>query len=373
MREIGFWDYTCPGNGSLEEYTCDEWDVLLDDMAAGEVNSLVLCVKWLTTGYRSCYPWLDQDPRCSAIASDNAVVHHALQGARGRGMRTWLLVVASIFDTQAFGLPPTHPGATWGAYGQYDPDLPGVDARMVALCEEITDLFGAEADGMVIELETCDGAGEHRVPLYNAWAAEYNRPDFDAISRITLEPRSYPFLDWRDFTTDRRAVMLTRLESAIRARGFAGELSTIVEVGNADGVLVRNVNLERLARALPGWSLTTYDSIYDRRINRLSSMDFCVVQPHALGCAVNYLTRGVMTFGANWEEHTDNLDDQWRMSIEDALAFPPERFWFMGADARTDDGLVCNRAKLPAWGYPDGCAARLALMRMLREMGAVPF
>ena len=66
MREIGFWDYTCPGNGSLERYTKADWDELLDDMVVGGCNSFVRCVKWLTTGYRSQLPWLDQDPPCTA-------------------------------------------------------------------------------------------------------------------------------------------------------------------------------------------------------------------------------------------------------------------------------------------------------------------
>ena len=55
MKEIGFWDYTCPFNGSLERYTNQDWDVLLEDMANGGFNSLVLCVKWLTTGYRVAF------------------------------------------------------------------------------------------------------------------------------------------------------------------------------------------------------------------------------------------------------------------------------------------------------------------------------
>ncbi len=369
MREFGFWDYTCPGNGSLEGYTIPEWELLLDDMAAGGMNSLVLCVKWLSTGYRSRLPWLDQQPGVTAIASDNAVVHHALRGARARGMRTWLLVVGSIFHAGSFGLAPANPGARWGEFAQYDLDQPEVAERIELLFDEITALFGAEADGIIAELEFCDGSAPHRIPLYNAWAATEGRPDYDAITRIALEPRSYPFLDWRDFTTDRRAAMLRRIAAVVRGRGFSGALATIVEVGNCDGVLVRNVSLPRLRAALPEWGVVTYDSVYDRRINRLSSMEFCVTQPRALGYEVNFLTRGVMTFGANWSDISDSLDEQWRMSLEDTLAFPPDRLWFMGADACTDDGQVCNRAKLPQWGYHDGRTARLALMRLARELG----
>jgi hypothetical protein len=105
MKEIGFWDYTCPRHGSVERYTESDWDILLDDMAVGGFNSLVLCPKWLTTGYRSSHGWLDQDPSCSAIALDNRPIHHALAGAQQRGIKTWLLIVATIFPTREFQLP----------------------------------------------------------------------------------------------------------------------------------------------------------------------------------------------------------------------------------------------------------------------------
>lgn len=46
MREIGFWDYTSPGGGGgLETYPREDWDRLLDDMAAGGLNSLALGIK----------------------------------------------------------------------------------------------------------------------------------------------------------------------------------------------------------------------------------------------------------------------------------------------------------------------------------------
>jgi len=371
MQEIGFWDYTCPGNGSLERYTRADWDLLLDDMAAGGMNSFVLCVKWITTGYRSALPWLDQDPLVTAITSDNALIHHALRGARARGMRTHLLVVGTIFPVAAFGMEPTHPLARWGDYGHFDPDLPGVTERILQLFAEVATLFGAEVDGIIAELECSDGAGPHRIPLYDAWAKAEGRRSFAEITQIPLEPRSYPFLEWRDFTTERRVVLLRQVADTLRHCGFTGAVETLTEVASCAGVMVGNVNLERLRVGLPEWELVTYDSIYDRRINRLASMDFCIVQPQALGFHVSYLTRGVMTFGANWSEISDSLDDQWRMSLEDALAFRPQRLWFMGADARLD-GMVCSDVKLPQWGYPDGRTARLALMKMAREMAVRP-
>jgi hypothetical protein len=86
IKEIGFWDYTCPRNGSLERYTQTDWVELLDDMVVGGFTSSMLCVKWLTTGYRSKLSWLDQDENCTAIATNNDLVHHALQEARKRLM-----------------------------------------------------------------------------------------------------------------------------------------------------------------------------------------------------------------------------------------------------------------------------------------------
>ncbi|MCX7934724.1 MAG: hypothetical protein N3A66_05640 [Planctomycetota bacterium] len=366
IQEIGFWDYTCPEHGSLERYSAADWTALADDMAAGGFTSFVLCVKWLTTGYRSRLPWLDQDERCTAIATNNELIHHARREIKRRGLRLWLLVVATEYRLTNFGIPPAQTATIFRDFAAYDPDQPGVAERILALCEEVVELFGAEADGLIIEMEYCDGEAPHRLPLYEAWAAENQRPEFGRLKEIALEPRCYPFAHWRDFTTDRRIAMLRRIEDTVRGRGFPGRLATICEVDNMDGALVRNLNLARLRAALPDWTLVTYDSIYDRRVNRLATMDFCVAQPRQLGFQVAFLTRGVMTFGANWSDRADSLEEQWRMSLEDAARHQPDILWFMGSDARLD-GLVCSAAKLPAWGFADGRTARLRLMQMARE------
>ncbi len=368
MEEIGFWDYTCPLNGSLERYTTSDWDVLLDDMVAGGFNSLVLCVKWLTTGYRSHFPWLDQDPTCSAIATDNSIVHYALQGARQRGIHTWLLVVASIFETKAFGLP----GAVdyWpGGYSAYDLDCPGLAERMDLLFSEVVDLFGHETEGMVVELEFCDGEAPHRIPIYNEWSRLNNRPDFEAIKAIRLEPRQFPFQHWRDFTTSRRIETLKHIELVLKQHGFTGNLASIIEIDNQPAAVLGNVNLEMLHAALPHWSVVTYDSIYDRRRNRLATMDFCIHQPRLAGLEVNYLTRGVMTFHIPPELGATTLQEQWRLELEDAAQHRPDRLWFMGADCRTA-GLVCNDQELAGWGFPDGRSARLHLLKSAQHLSA---
>lgn len=367
MHEIGFWDYTCPRNGSLERYTKDDWDILLNDMAAGGFNSLVLCVKWLTTGYRSRLPWLDQDAACTAISSDNAVIHHALQGARKRGLHTWLLVVATIFPAGIFDLPGGSPYGWIPEFTVYDLDTPGLNDRLAQLFGEIVALFGAETDGLVVELEFCDGESPHRIPIYNQWAAQNNRPDFAAIKAIRLEPRAYPYTHWRDFTTSRRVETLKFIENIVRQNGFGGELASIIEIDNQPTAILGNVNLPYLAEQLPHWSVVTYDSIYDRRRNRLAAMDFCIQQPRSLGLKTCYLTRGVMTFPIPPDLPPTTLEEQWRMSLEDARAFSPDLLWFMGADCRLD-GLVCSDVQLPSWGFADGRAARLRLMQMAKEI-----
>jgi len=363
MHEIGFWDYTCPRHGSLEHYSAKDWDDLLDDMSVGGFNSLVIGVKWLTTGYRSRLPWLDQDPSNTTIATDNRLLLDALTKARSRGIRAWILIVASIFNVEAFGIASAQPGDAFLGSRAYDLDQPVVSDRMVELCDEIGKVFGQHCDGMVIELEFCDSATPHRIPGYNAWASANGRPDFEPISKIELQPRSYPFSHWRDFTTSRRVDMLGRIESVLRDGGFQGELSTIAEIDNGIGSINFALNLKMLRSALPHWKLLTYDSIYDRRVNRLASMDFCIEYPHSLGFDVQFLTRGVMTWTWPPDGPSMNLLEQWQMSIEDAGRFNPETFWFLGADARLD-GAVCSDRKLAAWGFEDARSARRKLMQV---------
>lgn len=370
MREIGFWDYTCPGNGSLEHYTHDDWEVLLDDMAEGGFNSFVLCVKWLTTGYRSRHAWLDQDENCTAIASNNALIHQALQGARARGMKTWLLVVCTQFEDTAFNLQPCTHG--WGpedkTIAYYDLDCPGLGERIEALFQEVMELFGAESDGLVVEMEFCDQDASHRIPLYNAWAKQNGRPDYTTIKNVTLEPRSYPFSHWRDFTTSRRIEMLQRIEKVVRQTGFKGSIATLSELLTDPMVVMGNQNFAMLREALPDIALVTYDSRYDRRVHRLATMDMCVQAPREAGFEVCYLTRGVMTFDAVPWLPPSNLPEQWRMELEDAASYRPDRLWFMGSDTRVHSP-VCSPIDLPKWGFDDGRSARLHLMRMAKEAG----
>jgi hypothetical protein len=367
--EIGFWDYTCPKHGSLDRYSTEDWDILLDDLADGGIESLVLGVKWLTTGYRSRYDWLDQDPEATTIATDNRTLYYALQEAQKRGIKIWLLIVGTIFATKPYGeQPPWRESVEFceNFYkldaGYYDLDHPGLLERMTLLTEEVVELFGAYAHGIVVELEFCDRAESHRIPIYNNWAELNKRPAYDEIKKIDLQPRSFPFAHWRDFTTDRRVRTLIHLEQTIRNKGFQGELATINEIENGNMVIIGNTNLEMMSGRLPNWSLVTYDGVYDRRLNRKSSIEFCIELPKQLGFQVNYLSRGVMTF-----LEPRPLIDEWRRTIEDALESQPTRLWFLGTDAQYD-GMICNQSQLPQWGFQDPREARLTLIQTIREM-----
>src|SRR3990172_4153903 len=97
LEEHGFWDYTTPGAGGMERFTKDDYSYLLDDMAQARMNSLFVCVKWATTGYRSRLPFLDQIPGNPAIESDNDLIRYVIGEAGNRGIKVWLGAVVSIF------------------------------------------------------------------------------------------------------------------------------------------------------------------------------------------------------------------------------------------------------------------------------------
>ena len=108
------------------------------------------------------------------------------------------------------------------------------------------------------------------------------------------------------------------IEAIVRGTGFNGPLSSIIEIANEPMAVLGNVNLKMLQEALPDWSVVTYDGIYDRRRNRLTTLDFCIHQPQQAGLEVNYLTRGVMTFNIPPELGPTRLQEQWQLELEDA-------------------------------------------------------
>ena len=126
--------------------------------------------------------------------------------------------------------------------------------------------------------------------------------------------------------------------------------------------VIGNMNFGMVRQQTPACSLVTYDSIYDRNQNRLATMDFCVVQPKTFGFTVYYLSRGVMPW-ANDPSVFGPLEEQWKMTLEDAKRFNPDGLWFMGSDCRMDDGVVCGVRNLAKFGFTNGREARLKLLK----------
>ncbi len=62
LEEYGFGDYTAPVAGGMERFGLDNYRLLLDDMLNARMNSLLVCIKWLTTGYYSKLSFQDQSP-----------------------------------------------------------------------------------------------------------------------------------------------------------------------------------------------------------------------------------------------------------------------------------------------------------------------
>ncbi|MFH1742118.1 MAG: twin-arginine translocation signal domain-containing protein, partial [bacterium] len=89
LQEYGFWDYTTPAAGGMEQFSIDDYRLLLDDMEQGGMNSLLICIKWLTTGYRSKLPFQDQLPGNPVIESDNNLLRDVIADAVNRGIKIW--------------------------------------------------------------------------------------------------------------------------------------------------------------------------------------------------------------------------------------------------------------------------------------------
>ena len=71
MKEFGFWVYTGTDTGGTEGYREPQCDGLLDDIAEGGMNSLVICISCKRRGYRSRLSYLanDQNPLVANAAT----------------------------------------------------------------------------------------------------------------------------------------------------------------------------------------------------------------------------------------------------------------------------------------------------------------
>lgn len=360
LEEYGFWEYTCPRGGGCCYYNLGDWERLLDDMAGGGMNSLALVIKWSTTGYRSRLPWLDQDPDCQIIASDNQLLFQALEMAQQRDIRVWMVGVCTHHQIKEFGMVPPD-GRQEGSFW-YDPDYPGVLERMVALFEEMAELLPA-THGLVVEMESVEWDWPHRIPLYNAWAKEHDRPCYEEIKLLPLDARAYRIHAWRDFLTERRVRAYQAIEEGVRATGYPGKLATICETCSEPGSYHQVLNLEELKKAIPEWEVVTYD--YHRDQNALATVDFCMLQPQAVGFPTYYLGRGVMTYS---RELTIPLESSWRRDLADAQEYGVNGLWFYGADTVPGENKICTLEKLQKMGFPDGLSARKRLLEVGREM-----
>lgn len=358
-KEYGFWEYTCPNAGECAHYEISNWERLLDEMSEAGMNSLAVVVKWLTTGYRSRFDWLDQDSSCKVISSGNEVLLRAMEMAKQRGIVVWIVAVCTHMQIKEFGIePPNHKKE--GTF-PYDPDQPGVLERMVGLFREVAGIFHA-ADGIVVEMESVEFDWPHRIPLYEKWAEENGRQSYEQLRNLPLDARAYRIHAWRDFLTWRRCLALRGIERAVRDTGYRGRLSMICETCNEAGSFHQAVNLKTYKKMMPGWAAVTYD--YDRDLNRWAGADFCMDQPKRAGLETYYLGRGVMTYG---RDLTIPVEEDWRRDLEDASNFGVDGFWFFGADAGGENPH-CSLKKLNTWGFHDGASARRRILELGREI-----
>ena len=356
--EYGFWDYTAPGTGGMEHYERDDYVRLLDDMAEAGMNSLVMVVKWMTTGYRSQLPWLDQEPTNPAVASDNDLIRFAIDEAQKRGIKAWLGAVVTQFVTAGYGKSPHRHFEIYvdrqpRDAAIHDLDMPHVADRAVAVFEELVELF-PRADGLMVELEGGDIFAPHRVEPYDRWASERDKPTADGDACPA----------YQEYATFRRCEVLNAVDRAVRAKGFEGDTATICEVINQDYSTYQAVDLAELARGAPDVAVVTYDYARWRRPTAVS--DYCYVQPREHGFRTYYLGRGVMTWNKHWRSPQPpmpmSLQDQWAIDVEEAAKYKPDGFWWFGTGA-VREGSHVDLGELRQLGFKDGRDARLQLIR----------
>jgi hypothetical protein len=362
LREHGFWDYTTPGAGGMEKFQQADYASLLDDMAEAGMNSLLVLVKWFTTGYRSSLPFLDQVEGNPVIDSDNELLRWAIAQAAARGIKVWLSAVVSYYACRPYGGTPESVMTSLGTYqlpekvGLYDADTPMFQDRAVAIFEELVELFPGIA-GLMIELEFSGNETPHRIPLYNAWAAQNGAPPFEKLGH-PLNARNYDTPPWRDYTTHRRLEICQTIERAARAKGFRGEMAMICETGCSDYNVTQEVNLKMFHQRMPDWTALTYE--YDKHLRRYGMMEMCLATPKAMGLRTYYLPRGVMTWGGSWPLPI-SLQESWKMDVEDIHLFGPDGVWWFGCGT-VSAGFHVDLAKLRQSGFADGTAARRALL-----------
>ncbi len=348
----------------MSGYQKQDYLLLLDDMAAAGMNSLCVYVKWLTTGYRSRLPFLDQIPGSPVMDSNNRLLQEVIEEARKRKIKIWLGAVTTYFDLER--VPESKPYYVYeqmAGYklpfrvGAYTPDTPGITEKTVQIFEEMIDLFSG-VGGLVVELEGAGIEQPERIPLYNQWARNNHRPPFEQLGH-PLNARGFDVAPWRDYTTAKRLNLLQAVDQAVRSKGFKGDLAMICETDKTPYSAIQEVNLREYGRQFPHWKTITYE--YDKDVHRYAMMDLCIDTPRQLGLEVYYLPRGVMTWGLDWPLPL-SLEESWRRDWEDIEMFHPDSVWWFGSGT-VGDGAHASLERVRKSGYRDGADARRALLR----------
>jgi hypothetical protein len=366
LREHGFWEYVTPVTGGFETYDYDDYLVALDDMAGAGMNSLMIMVKWMTTGYRSKLPYLDQSPENKIIASDNKLLRRVIAEAKARRIKVWLGAVTSHYDVDKFGSTPhaVAPGMEGCPFkvGLYDPDSPRMIERGVEIFEEILDEFPG-VGGLMLEMEWVEARAPYRIDPYNKWAKAHHRPPYDS-------PEMQSGLHWFDYQTAAIIKAVKAVEKAVRAKKFKGDLATINKVNAAVTTPTKGqlVNIEMLHRECPGWSTINY--FYEKGLpegNYDWYMEAGVTYPKSLGMNVYYLPRGVMTYGG-WTDRS-RLERSWTQDVRDVLKFQPQNLWWFGAGGKKG-GTDTSLPALRRMGYADDVDARRTLLQRASPLRA---
>lgn len=363
LKELGFWDYTTPGAGGMEAFQQSDFLLLLDDMAEAGMNSLMIFVKWLTTGYRSELDFLDQTSENPNTASNNGLLRIVIEEANKRGVGVWLGAVATYFDTRKFQSKPYRTITRMSGFslpfevGIYDTDTPELPERVVRMFEELVGQFPG-IRGLCVELEGAGVEVDHRTPLYDAWAKGKGYPPFAQLGH-PFDPRIFDVSPWREYTTYSRLKILRAVEAAVRAKGFGGDLAMICETGRKYYSAGQEVDLKQFHAEFPQWAGITYE--YEKWDHRFAMMDFCLDQPKKEGLKVYYLPRGVMTWGIPWPLPI-SLEQSWRYDVEDILQFKPDGVWWFGSGT-VNEGAHVSLERLKQVGFSNGLEARRALIK----------
>lgn len=373
-QEHGFWDYTTPTTGGMEHFKLDDYKLLLDDMHAAGMNSLAMVVKWWTTGYRSNLKFLDQEPTNNIIASDNQLLYRVFEEAAKRKIEIWLVAVVSMFPVANIKTPaciyadiPLTRSRTTKS-GIYDLDSTEIQDCAVQVFEEIVSLF-PQAAGLVVEIEASGKEVPNRIPLYNMWAEQNGYPQFKNLGH-PLECRIPQIEPWRKYTTHRRVELSKRIEAAVRAKGYKGDMALLCETGWQNYIITQEVDIKEFARGCSNWDVVSYECAYNKTHNRNGMMEMAVEEPRKAGLKTFYLPRGVMTWVAcadKWPLPI-SLEQSWQIDLEDIVRYQPQGVWWFGCGG-LKKGSHVDPARLKKVGFSSGHETRKALLKQIAKFG----